>query len=286
MKTIAHLSDLHFGTEIPAVVEGVVADVNVLKPSLVVVSGDLTQRARGGQFTHARDFLALLPKPQLIVPGNHDVPLYDVTRRFLAPLHRYRRYINAEVDPVYEDDEMCIVGLNTARSFTWKNGRLSVEQIEAMGRRLAQAGTRHKIVVTHHPFLPPPHDTGIALVGRAARAIPLLDEWNVDLLLAGHLHQGYAGDIRAHYPAARRGIIAAQAGTATSGRTRDEPNAYNWITLERHRITITVRAWNGRAFAPLGTITYMRNAQGWIRVADPAGATAPSTPRRTPPSPH
>jgi 3',5'-cyclic AMP phosphodiesterase CpdA len=263
MRVVAHLSDLHFGTEIPAVVDGVVADIRELQPSLVVVSGDLTQRARRRQFAAARDFLARLPQPQIVVPGNHDVPLFDVLRRFAAPLVRYRHFINRDVDPTFADEEIFVAACNTARSFTWKNGRISLEQIDGLGRRLATAGLRHKILVTHHPFIPPPHDVGIDLVGRAAKAIPLLDQWNVDLLLAGHLHQGYAGDIRAHYPAARRAVIAAQAGTATSGRTRDEPNAYNVITLERRQVVITVRSWNGRAFAPLKSTTYNRQDDGW-----------------------
>jgi 3',5'-cyclic AMP phosphodiesterase CpdA len=263
MKTIAHISDLHFGTEIPEVTQGLIADLRLLRPSVTVVSGDLTQRARRRQFAAARDFLAQLPRPQLVVPGNHDVPLYDVVRRFAAPLVRYRHFISPDLDPTFADDEIFVAGCNTARSFTWKNGRLSLEQIEGLGRRLSQAGLRHKVIVTHHPFIPPPNDVGITLVGRAARAIPLLDEWNVDLLLAGHLHQGYAGDIRAHYPAARRAVIAAQAGTATSGRTRTEPNAYNWITLERLKVEITVRAWDGRAFAPHRITRYDRQDDGW-----------------------
>src|SRR6185503_19033875 len=168
-----------------------------------------------------------------------------------------------DLDPTFSDDEIVVVGINTARSFTWKNGRISVEQIDALKGRLDRGGRRVKVVVTHHPFLPPPGDAGIDLVGRAARAISVLDECNVDLLLAGHLHQGYAGDIRSHYPAARRAVIAAQAGTATSGRTRGEPNGYNWITLERDRITLVVREWNGRAFVPLETTAYTRTRDGW-----------------------
>lgn len=270
MRSIAHLSDLHFGTEIAVVADALVRELGARRPSLVVVSGDLTQRARRSQFAAARDFLARLPQPQLVVPGNHDVPLYDVVRRFFAPLARYRRFINDDVDPVYEDDEIHVAGLNTARSFTWKNGRISTAQLERLTRRLAEAGERRKIVVTHHPFIPPPHDAGIALVGRAALAIPLLDAARVDLLLAGHLHRGYAGDIRPHYPAARRAVIAAQAGTATSGRTRDEPNAYNWITLDGERISIAVRAWNGRAFDAIRENIYQRSDEGWTPVADGA----------------
>jgi 3',5'-cyclic AMP phosphodiesterase CpdA len=272
MKTLAHISDLHFGKEVPAVAEALVEDLRAVAPALTVVSGDFTQRARRKQFMAARDYLARLPHPQLVVPGNHDVPLFDVLRRFLAPLKRYCRFISRELNPTFSDDELLVVGLNTARSFTWKNGRISVEQIAALQGRLEDGGLRVKVVVTHHPFIPPPGDVGIDLVGRATRAITVLDKCNVDLLLAGHLHRGYAGDIRTHYPAARRAMIAAQAGTAISHRLREgEANAYNLIKLERKLITIEVRAWNGTAFAPLRHTIYDRADDGWHprETADP-----------------
>jgi 3',5'-cyclic AMP phosphodiesterase CpdA len=264
MRTIAHLSDLHFGTETPAVVEGLVADLAARQPSLVVISGDLTQRARRAQFIAARAFLDRLPHPQVIIPGNHDVPLYDVARRFFAPFARYRSYIHNELNPTYTDEELVVIGLNTARSFTWKSGRISTWQITAMQRELIAAGRRLKVIVTHHPFVPPPDDAGIKLVGRAALAIPLLDAHEVDLLLSGHLHRGYAADVRTRYPAARRSVLAAQAGTATSARTRREPNAYNWITLTPERIGIEVRTWSGVAFEPILTSAYVRQQTGWV----------------------
>jgi 3',5'-cyclic AMP phosphodiesterase CpdA len=263
MRTLAHVSDLHFGTETPAVADALAAELRERQPSLLVVSGDLTQRARRRQFAAARDYLRTLPAPQLVVPGNHDVPLFDVLRRFLAPLTRYSRFITPDLNPVFADDEVFVLALNTARSFTWKSGRISVEQVALLRRRLAEAGSRLKVVVTHHPFIPPVENAGIALVGRAALAIPILDEFEVDLLLAGHLHHGYAGDIRTHYPAARRSVIAAQAGTAISGRTRKEPNAYNWITLEPERIAVAVRGWDGRRFTTLRVTPYQRSGDGW-----------------------
>jgi 3',5'-cyclic AMP phosphodiesterase CpdA len=264
MRTLAHLSDLHFGTERPEVADALAADVQAHAPALTIVSGDLTQRARTSQVVAAREYLARLPRPQLVVPGNHDVPLFDVFRRFLSPLTRYCRFIAADLDPTFEDDEIVVAGLNTARSFTWKNGRISVEQIDELRTWLEGGGLRVKIVVTHHPFLPPPGDVGIDLVGRAAQAIEVLDACNVDLLLAGHLHRGYAGDIRTHYPAARRAIIAIQAATAISHRMREgEANAYNLLTVERKKIGIEVRAWDGRAFSRLHYSCYERGADGW-----------------------
>lgn len=263
MRTIAHVSDLHFGTVVPEIAEGLAADLNALHPSLVVISGDLTQRARRGQFAQARDFLGRLPQPQLVVPGNHDIPFFDVARRFLRPLNRYCEFINEDLDPIHVDEELFVMGLNTARSLTWQSGRISEDQVLLLQTALKNAGARTKILVTHHPFIPPPHGSGIELVGRAALAIPIMADGEVDLLLSGHLHKGYAGDIRAHYPLARRAIVAVQAGTATSGRTRNEPNAYNWITIESTRITIEVRAWSGTSFAPLQASSYTRTSQGW-----------------------
>lgn len=267
MKTIAHISDLHFGTEIPELAEGLRADLVASPPSIVVISGDLTQRARRGQFALARAYLDSLPSPQLVVPGNHDIPLYDVARRFFSPLTRYRQLICDELDPIYDDGELCVAGLNTARSLTWQNGRISLEQIEALRRRLAATKAIHKIVVTHHPFIPPPAGNskqgGIDLVGRATRAMQVLDACQVDLLLAGHLHHGYSGDTRAQYPAAHRAIVAAQAGTAISGRVRGDPNGYNRITLDGDRLTIEVRTWQQGRFVPTRTASYRRDEHGW-----------------------
>src|ERR1700722_10258980 len=119
MRTIAHISDLHFGSEDPRLAEGLLADLAEVRPALVAVSGDLTQRARRGQFAAARAVLSRIPFPQLVVPGNHDIPFYDLGRRFLRPLNRFRRYITHDLNPTFADEEMLVVGINTARSATW-----------------------------------------------------------------------------------------------------------------------------------------------------------------------
>jgi 3',5'-cyclic AMP phosphodiesterase CpdA len=265
VKTVAHISDLHFGAHVPAVAEALRVDLHAISPDLVVVSGDFTQRARRAQFAQARDYLNRIPQPQVVIPGNHDIPLYDVLRRFLAPLGRYRRFISTEENPVFSNDEIFVAGLNTARSLTWKNGRISHEQLRELQRRLEAAGTRLKIVVTHHPFIPPPDGAGIDLVGRAVLAIPILVEHKVDLLLAGHLHHGYVGDTRAHYPGSTRGLIAVQAGTAISRRVRHEPNAYNLLFLERDRIQIETRTYHDGKFTPLLRVAFTRADQLWLR---------------------
>lgn len=266
MKIIAHLSDLHFGTEDVTIARAVQRDVTAARPDLVVVSGDLTQRARKSQFRAAALYLATLPVPQLIIPGNHDIPLYNVWRRFRHPLTYYRDCITMDLNPVYRDAEMLVMGLNTARSATWKNGRISMSQIKLMEETLHTAGPEiFKVVVTHHPFIPPPGDAGagIALVGRASGALEIIDGGGVDLLLAGHLHAGYIGDVRTHYPATSRSVIAAQAGTAFSRRLRSSPNSWTVITLSLKHIAIDFRVWDGKDFRSAGVIAFSLTGSEW-----------------------
>lgn len=267
MPTLAHISDLHFGTERPELAAGLQAELLANRPHLVVVSGDLTQRARSRQFAAAAAYLRSLPQPQLVVPGNHDVPLFDVTRRFLAPLSRYRHHINAELDPVFEADGLLVLGINTARSLTWKSGRISCEQVRRLEERLARSDAAFKVVVTHHPFIPPPgpesDEHSIRLVGRAALAMDVIDRCGVDLLLSGHLHTGYSGDTRTQYPNARRGVVAVQAGTAISGRVRSDPNGYNRIILEGDRLVVELRSWREGSFQTLRRSEYRRSPEGW-----------------------
>jgi 3',5'-cyclic AMP phosphodiesterase CpdA len=267
MKTIAHISDLHFGREDLEVAEGLVAELHQLQPHLVINSGDFTQRARKAQYRKAAEFMKRLPHPQLFVPGNHDIPLFDVARRFWSPLNRYKSYLTEEMMPSYLDDELQVLGLNTARSFTWKNGRISLAQIEEMERILSKVPqTVFKAVVTHHPFIPPPgeEDAGISLVGRAHRALEVIDRCGVDLLISGHLHHGYTGDIRTYYPSTKRSIIVVQAGTAISHRVRREPNGYNIIRLKGRWIEVQERRWVENGFTPGTRISFILEDGRWI----------------------
>src|SRR6266496_3786612 len=162
MRTLVHLSDVHFGRVDEKLIDPLIDTIKAIKPDLVAVSGDLTQRARSQQFRAARAFLDALPKPQIVVPGNHDVPLHNPFSRLLQPLEKYRRFITDDLRPSYVDDEIAVVGINTARSLTIKGGRVNKSQIEWMRDRLCAFSDQiTKIVVTHHPFdLPEGHDEG------------------------------------------------------------------------------------------------------------------------------
>ena len=268
MRTIAHISDLHFGRLDRPVAEALVADFADRKPDLLVVSGDSTQRARERQYRDAAAFLKRLPSPQLVVPGNHDIPMFDVIRRFFFPLNRYRRHITPDLRPMYRDDEMMVLGLNSARSFTHKSGWLSEEQLVDIKTRVCGLTPDVvKVVVTHHPFIPPPREPRADVIRHGETYLDELADCGVDLLLAGHLHLAYHDDLRSHYKSAKRSTLSIQAGTATSTRRRGEPNAYNWITVSPDLCTVSVRAWCTDRFEESLVTRYARVNGEWRREA-------------------
>ena len=236
MRVLAHLSDLHFGRVDEAVLEPLRRRLAALAPDAVVVSGDLTQRARSGQFREARAFLDTLPRPQVVVPGNHDVPLYNVLARFLRPFARYRRLIGDELEPCFVDDEIFVLGVNTARSLAFKGGRVNDAQLARIEERLRRHERLTKILVMHHPV------EGLERLR------------GVDVLLTGHLHAS-----------ARTGgsTLLVQAGTATSRRTRAEANAFNLLRVAPRRIEVEHYELRGADFAIAASETFVREGGTW-----------------------
>jgi 3',5'-cyclic AMP phosphodiesterase CpdA len=267
MRRVAHLSDIHFGRIEPATLEPLVAALRRLAPDVVAISGDLTQRARRGQFRAARAYLDRLPGPRLVVPGNHDIPLYDVFSRFARPLSNYRRYVTTDLAPVYADDEIALVGINTARSRTFKRGRVNARQIEAAVRQLIDSRAPTKMVVTHHPFDLPAGHADRELVGRAGMAMQALAEAGVDVFLAGHLHLSSTLHTAARYRLLGHSALVVAAGTATSSRVRGaEKNSFNLLTATPEKIVVERHAFDGNAFRPGGTEIFQRGGAGWERI--------------------
>ena len=270
MRTLVHLSDLHFGRIDEALITPLTVQIEQLKPDVVVVSGDLTQRARSIEFREARRFLDTLSAPKIVVPGNHDIPLHNVFRRFLRPLHTYQRHITEDLEPLYSDDEIAIIGINTARSLTLKSGRVNAVQMERVCQRLNRLhGSIIKIVVTHHPFDLPMHLGNRHLVGRAAAAMSAFAGCRIDLLLAGHLHGSHAVDTSERYQFGGHSAIAVQAGTATSTRGRAETNSFNIIRVDSGHIAVDHMGWqpgSGR-FEWVTTESFVRTPCGWSKAA-------------------
>jgi len=271
MRRVVHLSDLHFGRIDADVVNGLVSAVNTLRPDLVAISGDFTQRAREAEYCQARAFLDRLPQPWIAVPGNHDVPLHNVMDRFLGPYTKYRRYISEDLEPFFADEEIAVAGLNTARSLTWKGGRINATQVLRTFDRLCTLDARViKIFVTHHPFDLPVSYGPRQLVGRAAMAMQHLSRCGVDVFLAGHMHQSYTGHTASRYRIAGYSALVVQAGTATSTRGRGERNSFNLLRIEYPRVSVDRFAWQGGEFTLSASETYERTGNTvpqWSRVS-------------------
>ncbi len=267
MRTLLHLSDLHFGRVNHALVEPMLAIARELAPDLTVISGDFTQRARRLEYQAAQAFLARLPSPRLVVPGNHDIPLWDVVRRFVSPLGRYRRYITDDLAPFYRDAEIAVLGINTARSLTRKYGRINQEQVAHAREVFAGVDrTLTKVVVTHHPFDLPP-GTHHRLVGRSAMAMRGLAAAGVDLILSGHLHLQHTGLTAQRYQIEGHSALIAQTGTTISTRGRGEANSFNCIRIEPSAIEIEPYLWKSEhgEFRAQPRERFIRAATEWAR---------------------
>lgn len=267
MRTIVHLSDIHFGRLDPATVEPLRAAIVRVTPDLLAVSGDLTQRARRREFAAAKAFLESLPFNRLVVPGNHDVPLYNVFSRFAAPLARYRQAITDNLSPVYRDDEMIVAGVNTARSWTWGEGRINVRQVDDVVAQLS--GVPHdliRIVVTHHPFDLPEGVRDERLLGRARMAMSKLSAAGADLFLAGHLHVSHIGHTAERYQIAGHSALVVQAGTVST-RSRGEQPSFNVLRIQRPGISVARMVWDQASggFSETAESRYRHGEVGWIR---------------------
>ncbi|HKR10421.1 MAG TPA: metallophosphoesterase family protein [Pyrinomonadaceae bacterium] len=270
MRRILHLSDLHFGRINPVLIDPLMKIVREIDPHLVAISGDLTQRARSYQFQQARTFLDALPQPQIVVPGNHDIPLHNLFARFFEPLTKYRRYITTDLQPVYEDEEMVIVGVNTARSSVFKGGRINESQVDRLREKFCSFGRGVvKAVVTHHPFDLPEGHSGRDLVGRAKMAMTGLAQCGADLFLAGHLHVSHTGHTK-RYNIEGHSALVVQAGTATSTRERGEVNSFNLLRIAYPQISVERFAWDTTTTSfVLSTreeFKQIDESEGWIRV--------------------
>jgi 3',5'-cyclic AMP phosphodiesterase CpdA len=273
---LVHLSDLHFGAHDEELVEAVESKVDELKPDLVVISGDFTQRARVEQFKDACDFLERLRDrghEVLGVPGNHDVPLYDVLRRFLSPLNRYRRFIDQSLCPFVELPGVAVLGINTARSLTFKDGRVSRDQVEFIRDTFARTPSEAvRVLVTHHPlFAIQVGEQVERAVGRNELALDAIEEAGVDLLLAGHAHHASVHSASELVTRAG-GALVIQAGTATSTRTREQKQSFNVIDIEDGQVSLTVECWGGDVFAPMDARRYEYRDGVWriLKAAEPA----------------
>jgi predicted phosphodiesterase len=288
MRRLLHLSDLHFGRTKPELVAPLLDVVREVRPHVVAASGDFTQRARSSQFREARAFLDRLETRVLAVPGNHDVPLGNLAMRVIAPFRAYRHWIDHDLEPVFRDRALAVVGMNTADPLAWQRGRIRPSSLERACRRLREAGPdRVRVVVAHHPFEHLPGERKELMPG-AETALRRLSACGAQIILTGHLHAWRAAPFA--LPEGHEGVLQIQAGTGLSTRLRGEANDFNLISVDGETVSVErfVAEAEDATFARLAAVRFRRANGTWQREAsDPAGAAeAPPTLPEAPAATH
>ncbi|HCY87134.1 MAG TPA: restriction endonuclease subunit S [Desulfobacteraceae bacterium] len=261
MIRIAHISDPHFGQEMPKVSQALTAELFRQTPDLTVISGDLTQRAATAEFRRAKDFVKGLPGPVLVIPGNHDLPVYNPAERLFSPWKKWRRHLGPDLEPRFETEDVLCLGANTARAMgrhlDWSRGRISRDQLARISREFAAAHeTKLCILAAHHPFWLPKPYLHRHLIDNSRLALEFFRASGVDLILGGHIHLPYTR--------ITGGIVVCQAGTAVSSRVLPgRTNSFNLITGNDEALSIVQMDWQGKRFAPAAVRDVIRRQGEW-----------------------
>jgi 3',5'-cyclic AMP phosphodiesterase CpdA len=254
MRRLVHISDLHFGSTSPETAAVLEETIQELAPDVLVVSGDLTQRARTYQFRAAAEFLRRFAFPQVVVPGNHDIPLYNLVARFRDPFMKYATHISSELEPAYEDEEILVAGVATPKRHRVTHGHVGATSLAKACERLQRAAGKVKVLVSHHPLE--------LFRSQPGRRLLRLEP---DVLLAGHLHLGSVRTTAAVTDRAHRSLVLVQAGTSLSTRLRGEVNTFNLLEVHRDRVEVIryARA-EERRFTAGGRSSFRLAPEGWL----------------------
>jgi 3',5'-cyclic AMP phosphodiesterase CpdA len=266
VTVILHASDVHFGKADPDIVERFLQEIEARKPDLVVLSGDFTQVGSEAEFEQAAHFIERITAPVFTIPGNHDVPRFNLYQRFFDPMRRYREFISPIEDTVYEDDDIHVVGINTARPivphWNWANGMVSQDQIQFVWNQFRYAHeSKVRIFVCHHPLMnveSVPIDT---IVWGSTDLLHILEEQHVDLVLTGHVHHA---SILPREEGLPPGPVMIGSASATSTRLREQKNGYNLIRIEPHKIHVDLIHWDGTAHSSFQSFEMSRALRGDI----------------------
>ncbi len=266
---ILHLSDPHFGTNTGAVSEQLLAAADALAPDLIIVSGDITQRARKAQFEAAARFIERLPAvPRLMVPGNHDIPLYDLPRRIFAPYERFTRILTPELAPSLQLGDIEVIGFNSAPPWRHRNGELDIDEVDRELALYSHTDVPFRICVFHHPPDVRRFQDRINLIKRAPALCRVLARHAVDLVMSGHIHDPMMRTSHHRYPWLERSMVFLLAGTCISRRTRiGAPNSFNCIETDAADADMRIERWDldtqAGAFKPVQVGHFHRTPDGW-----------------------
>jgi len=275
---LIHLSDLHFGRDRPELMRPLLATLNGLRPDIVAISGDLTQRARSSQFRAARTFIDHITAPVLCVPGNHDLPVHRPFRRFFRPFSNYLRHISADLSPVWMHPDLAVIGINTMSPWRWQTGWATRREIRDAARHcLSGPAHRLNVIVAHHPFELPGDSMKSPMIN-AEWGLKTLAEAGADIILSGHLHRWRV--VSPPDPDAPA-VLQIHCGTGLSNRNRGEPNDFAVIDIgsDTSDSDVTVTRWIATAqdvFAAQDTVRFHRGPDGWQSPAPLPGDAVPA----------
>jgi 3',5'-cyclic AMP phosphodiesterase CpdA len=255
----ALIADLHFGSIPDGLADALAEELLGHAPDLIVVAGDLTLRARAHEFAAARAWLWKLTPPVLVLPGNHDLPYFNLYQRFSNPFGRFEQAMEGLMMPVFRHEGGLVLGFNTTRSWQphlrWQEGVARRRDIEAACRALAAAPAgAFKVIAAHHPFLKGAGSPRARPVLRAVEGLDAFVQGGAAMILSGHTHQSFAVETE-H---AGRPLIAVGAPTALSSRTRGEANGYWLITVGRDRVIASLFLRSGTHFRQAAERTFPR----------------------------
>jgi 3',5'-cyclic AMP phosphodiesterase CpdA len=247
---LAHVSDIHFGGEHVDAVEAVLGAVDAFAPDLVLATGDLTLNGLPKEFMAAKAWLARLPRPLLVTPGNHDTPYWNLILRTFTPFARYERYIGPHELTAHDAPGLCARALNSARGFQlqpdWSKGVADLGDVARVAEDMAAHPDALKVFACHHPLIDPPGAPVTGGVRRGDRAVACLTRAGVDLILTGHTHMPFALAL----DKSDRLVYAIGAGTL-SLRTRGTPPSFTTILTDAAHHDVTVLGWTGSNFEPI-----------------------------------
>ena len=271
MALLLQISDTHFGTAQKPVMQALVQLVRTQAPDVLILSGDITQRARRRQFKAAAAYIDTLGiAARVIVPGNHDVPLFNVIARMFSPYGNFRRAFGNELEPELETAELLVLSVNSTRPKYRKDGAVDTAQIDRVAARLHAASPRQlRLVVMHHPVCAITGSDTSNLAKNHDAAIRCWSDAGADLILGGHIHLPYVLPLNTTAHPLSRSLWAVQAGTAVSSRTRgDVSNSCNILRMQADAKppAVCVERWDYQAqtdrFALADTTTIITDRTG------------------------
>lgn len=245
---IFHISDLHFGMQQPFIEDHFFKEIETIKPDIILISGDVTQRATSEQFLLFSTFLKKIDGMILVVPGNHDIPLHNFFSRLFSPFKRYNRYVSNNLTSQFENNRVRILGVNSVDPSKIKNGKLSSATLSYIKSYFEPSFNGINILFFHHNFdyLEGLHKP----LENYQLFLNYLKDSPIHIVSTGHSHYANITLIEKNN---HRSCLILHAGSLLCLRKKDGVNSYYSIETNEHSCKIDWRVFKDWSFQTLST---------------------------------